>query len=63
MQGFKLMGSKRWGFDFIPGKLKNFGTKPLNYLGWGPERTMPDFANKSFSQQYRNKKQNKITSS
>lgn len=55
MQGFRLIGSKRIGFDFVPGTLKSIGTKPFNYIGWGPKRTMPDFAGKSFSQQYKNK--------
>lgn len=55
MQGFRLIGSKRMGFDFMPGVLKTIGTKPFNYMGWGPKRTMPDFAKKSFSQQYKNK--------
>lgn len=55
MKGFQLMGSKRIGFDMIPGGIKSFGTKPLNWLGWGPSRSMPEFAKKSFSQQYKNK--------
>lgn len=55
MQGFRLIGSKRIGFDFVPGVLKSIGTKPFNYMGWGPERTMPDFAKKTFSQQYKDK--------
>jgi L-lactate dehydrogenase complex protein LldF len=56
MKGFKLISSKRIGFDFIPGQLKSAGTYPLNFMGWGPKRSMPTFANKSFSQQYKNKK-------
>ena len=55
MKGFKLISSKRIGFDFFPGALKSAGTYPFNFLGWGPKRTMPTFANKSFSQQYKNK--------
>jgi L-lactate dehydrogenase complex protein LldF len=53
MSGFKLMSSKRIGFDFFPSILKNAGTYPLNFMGWGPKRSMPKFANKSFSQQYK----------
>jgi L-lactate dehydrogenase complex protein LldF len=53
MQGFKLISSKRIGFDFFPGVIKNIGTYPFNYIGWGPKRSMPKFAKKSFSQQYK----------
>ena len=53
MKGFKLISSKRAGFDFVPGMLKNAGTYPFNYVGWGPNRKMPTFARKSFSQQYK----------
>lgn len=55
MKGFRLISSKRIGFDMIPGVLKTIGTQPFNYMGWGPNRSMPKFANKSFSQQYKNK--------
>jgi len=55
MKGFKLISSKRIGFDFFPGALKSAGTYPFNFIGWGPKRSMPTFANKSFSQQYKNK--------
>ncbi len=53
MQGFKLMSSKRIGFDIVPSLLKNIGTYPFNYFGWGPKRSMPKFAKKSFSEQYK----------
>ena len=53
MKGFKLISSKRAGFDFVPGMLKNAGTYPFNYVGWGPNRKMPTVARKSFSQQYK----------
>ncbi len=59
MRGFRLMSSNRIGFDIIPGVLKTAGTYPFNYVGWGPKRSMPTFANKSFSQQYKNKKKQK----
>ncbi len=55
MKGFRLISSKRIGFDIVPGALKSIGTRPFNYMGWGPNRSMPKFANKSFSQQYKNK--------
>jgi L-lactate dehydrogenase complex protein LldF len=55
MKGFKLMSSKRIGFDIIPGVVKNGGTYPFNYFGWGPKRSMPTFAKKSFSQLYKKK--------
>jgi L-lactate dehydrogenase complex protein LldF len=58
IQGFKLMNSKRIGFDFMHGKLKSLVTLPFNWTVWGPYREMPNFANKSFSQQY--KKRNKL---
>ena len=53
MKGFKLISSKRIGFDIVPGSLKSAGTYPFNYMLWGPNRTMPLFAKKSFSQQYK----------
>lgn len=53
MKGFKLISSKRAGFDFVPSLLKNVGTYPFNYVAWGPNRKMPTFARKSFSQQYK----------
>ncbi len=56
MKGFSLISSKRSGFDFFPGKLKNAGTFPFNFTGWGPKREMPEFTDKSFSQQYRKNK-------
>jgi hypothetical protein len=45
--------------DFIPSNIKKIVTLPLNYLGWDPQRNMPDFAKKSFSAKIRerNKKQ------
>jgi len=55
MKGFRLISSNRKGFDIFPGVLKSAGTYPLNYVGWGPMRSMPKFASKSFSQQYRMK--------
>jgi len=55
MKGFRLISSNRVGFDIFPGVLKSAGTYPLNYFGWGPKRSMPPFASKSFSQQYRMK--------
>ena len=56
MKGFRLISSKRIGFDIFPGILKNIGTYPFNYVGWGPKRSMPKFSDKSFSQLYRKNK-------
>lgn len=56
MQGFKLISSHRAGFDLASGFVKNIVTSPFNYMGWGPNRTMPKFATKSFSEQYRKNK-------
>jgi L-lactate dehydrogenase complex protein LldF len=53
MSGFRLISSRRAGFDFFPSVMKNFGTAPFNYFGWGPHRKMPRFAKKSFSESYR----------
>jgi L-lactate dehydrogenase complex protein LldF len=55
MKGFRLISSKRIGFDIFPGNLKTLVTYPFNFVGWGPKRTMPTFASKSFSQQYKKK--------
>ena len=56
MAGFRLISSKRIGFDFVPSAIKNIGTYPFNYMGWGPKRSMPKFAKKSFSEEYRRRK-------
>lgn len=55
MKGFRLISSKRIGFDIVPGVLKTVVTYPLNYFGWGPKRSMPAFASNSFSKQYKKK--------
>jgi len=55
MKGFRLISSKRIGFDIFPGFIKTAGTYPFNFIGWGPKRAMPPFANKSFSQQFKKK--------
>jgi L-lactate dehydrogenase complex protein LldF len=57
MKGYRLISSRRIGYDLFPGWLKTMGTYPLNVAGWGPKRTMPGFASKSFSQQYKKKQQ------
>ena len=53
MEGYRLISSRRAGFDFFPSVMKNIGTAPFNYFGWGPHRKMPRFAKKSFSESYR----------
>ena len=60
MKGFKLISSKRIGFDIFPSVLKNAVTYPLNFIAWGPKRTMPKFANESFSKQYKKINSSKI---
>ena len=59
VKGFGFVSSNRKTMDFIPSSVKNIVTLPLNYLGWGPQRKMPDFVKKSFSVKMRkgNKKQ------
>lgn len=57
-QAFKLIGTKRGGFDFVNGNFKSFVSKPLNYAGWGPYREMPRFSKHSFSKLYREKETN-----
>lgn len=53
MKGFRIISSKRSTFDTFPSLIKNTGTYPFNFIGWGPKRSMPVFAKKSFSQQYK----------
>lgn len=53
MQGFKLILTKRSRLDFFPSIVKNVGTFPFNYFGWGNKRKMPKFAKKTFSEQYK----------
>lgn len=57
-QAFKLIGTKRAGFDIVNGNFKSFVSKPLNFAGWGPYREMPRFSKKSFSKLYRDKENN-----
>ena len=55
MKGYRLINSKRIWLDIIPGFLKNLVMYPFNFLGWGPKRSMPTFASKSFSQEFKKK--------
>ena len=59
IKAFRLISSNRIGFDLFPGCIKTMATYPFNFVGWGPKRSMPAFASKSFSQQY--KKNKKLT--
>ena len=56
MMGFRMIASKRFGFDFFPSAMKNAAMYLFNYFGWGPKRATPRFAKKSFSQQYKHMK-------
>jgi len=57
MKGFSLISSNRKTMDMVSGSIKNFVTLPLNFKGWGPKRSMPAFAGKSFSAQMKELKQ------
>lgn len=59
MKGFSLVSSNRKTMDMMPGSIKNFVTLPLNFSGWGPKRSMPAFAGKSFSTQMKQLKKGK----
>ncbi len=43
---------KRWMMDFGGGKMKNMAMKTFMKNAWGPRRTLPEFATKSFRQQW-----------
>lgn len=60
MKGFSMITGSRTTLDIVSGNLKNFVTLPLNYTAWGPKRTMPEFAKKSFSQQYKDSEERKV---
>ena len=62
MKGFSLVGSNRETMDMVSGSIKNFVTLPLNFSGWGPKRSMPAFAGKSFSAQMKQLKKRKNNS-
>jgi L-lactate dehydrogenase complex protein LldF len=49
IKGFTFAASDRKRMDMTGGKIKNIVTLPLNKVGWGPNRRMPDFASQSFS--------------
>ena len=53
MKGFKMIASKRIGFDFFHSAIKNAALYMFNFGGWGPKRSTPTFAQKSFSQQFK----------
>ena len=59
MKGFRMIASKRIGFDFFPSCMKNMALYLFKYFGWGPKRATPEFAKKSFSQQFQSKIKNK----
>jgi L-lactate dehydrogenase complex protein LldF len=56
MKAFGWVASQPGGLNLVSGSVKNIVTLPFNYTGWGPKRTMPDFAKESFSQQMKKKK-------
>ena len=60
MKGFSMITGSRTTLDIVSGNLKNFVTLPLNYTAWGPKRTMPEFAKKSFSQQFKDSEERKV---
>jgi len=60
MKGFSMIAGSRTTLDMVSGNLKNFVTLPLNYTAWGPKRTMPEFAKKSFSQQFKDSEERKV---
>ena len=53
MKSFGWISSNRKTLDLVSGNLKNLVTLPLKFVGWGPKREMPKFADKSFSAQYK----------
>jgi len=53
IKGFKVIASKRFCFDFFSNRIKDLTLYPFNYFGWGKKRSLPKFAKKSFSQQYK----------
>ncbi len=59
MKGFSLVSSNRKTMDMVQGSIKNLVTLPLNFSGWGPKRSMPAFAGKSFSAQMKQLKKRK----
>ena len=59
IKGFRMIASKRIGFDFFPAALKNAALYCFNFFGWGPKRSIPKFAKRSFSQQYKKTHDNK----
>ena len=60
MKGFSMIAGSRTTLDMVSRNLKNFVTLPLNYTAWGPKRTMPEFAKKSFSQQFKDSEERKV---
>ncbi len=56
MKAFQWVADRPGGFGLVSGTVKNIVTLPFNYTGWGPERSMPRFANQSFSQQMKKNK-------
>ena len=49
---------KRRIIDFFGGKTKNFFIRNFFKKAWGEQRELPKLADKSFSQQYKERKKN-----
>jgi L-lactate dehydrogenase complex protein LldF len=60
MSGLKMVLNDRKKMDMLNGSLKNMGGKIFGAPLWGPRREMPDFAQQSFSRQWKKKNGNKF---
>lgn len=54
-KGFTYVIQRRKLIDFFSGKLKNFFARNFFKKAWGPNRELPEFPKKSFSQQWKEK--------
>lgn len=59
-QLWKTTSSHRWLMDLSGGSVKNYAVRKLFGSAWGPSRAFPVFASKSFSDQWKEKKQQRF---
>lgn len=58
-KGFAYFIKKRKLMDFFGGKFKNFMVRTFFKKAWGPNRQLPEFPKKSFSQQWKESHRNR----
>lgn len=58
-KGYTTIAKKRRWLDFFGGRFKNFIMRRFFKKAWGPHRELPEFADKSFTKQWKEQQKNK----